>query len=323
MDELIIIGAGPMGLYAAFSAGLRDIKGRIIESSYIHGGQVSALYGEKKIYDIPGFIGLTGQEFIDKLYEQYQKYEDLFPIELNTEVLEIIKEKDYFIVNTTQGSFRGKKVLISNGGGKFTPKRLEATGVVQQPNILYTVNNIQRFKDKNVVVLGGGDSAADWALMLADLGAKVKLVHRRDAFRAHQSTINDYEKLGEILTPYVAKEVIGESNVEQLVLTHVKTKEELILDVDYVLVFYGVDNRKTNVSEWGIETDAKGIIVNSKMETSLEGIYSIGNSVSYPGKVDMLVTGLGETGTAIAEITNSLYPERKSNNLYSSLLFKD
>lgn len=323
MDELIIIGAGPMGLYAAFSAGLRDIKGRIIESSYTYGGQVSALYAEKKIYDIPGFITSTGQEFIDKLYEQYKKYEDLFPIQLNTEVVEIIKEKDHFTVNTTEGTYKAKQILICNGGGKFTPKRLDVPGVSQQGNILYTVSNLERFKDKNVVVLGGGDSAADWALMLAQLGAKVNLVHRRDAFRAHQATLNEFETLGNVLTPYVAKEVSGSNNVDSITLTHVKTKEELTLDVDYVLVFYGVDNRKTNLSEWGIETNSKGVVVNSKMESSIPGIYASGNSASYPGKVDMLVTGLGETGTAIAEITNALYPDRKSNTLYSSLLFKD
>lgn len=323
MDELIIIGAGPMGLYSAFSAGLRGVSGRIIESSYTYGGQVSAMYAEKKIYDIPGFPVLTGQEFIDNLYLQYKKYEDLFPIELNTEVLEIIKEVDHFTINTTKGTLKTKKVLIANGGGKFTPKRLDCIGVFEQENIHYTVSNIEQYKNKNVVILGGGDSAADWALMLADIGANVSLVHRRDAFRAHSATIDEFKTKGTILTPYIVKEVSGVKELDKIVLTHVKDKTDLELGIDCVLVFYGVDNRKTNVSEWGITTDSKGIVVNSKMETSIKGIYAIGNSVSYPGKIDMLVTGLGETGTAIGEITNALYPDRKNNTLYSSLLFKD
>lgn len=324
MDELIIIGAGPMGLYAGFTAGLRGLKGRIIESSYTHGGQVSALYAEKKIYDIPGFITLKGQDFIDKLYEQYTKYEELLPIHLNCEVKEIIKEKDYFIINTSEGSFYTKKVLITNGGGKFTPKRLEAENVFDQKNVLYTVSKLDIFKDKNVAILGGGDSAADWALMLADVAKNVSLIHRRDQFRAHQATIDEYvSKNQKIVTPYIAKKVIGNDIVEKLVLEHAKTKEQLEIDVDYILVFYGVDNTKSNTSSWGIETDKKGILVRSNMKTSVEGIYAAGNSVSYPGKLDMIVTGLGEVGTAIGEITNDLFPDRKTNNLYSSLLFKE
>ncbi|VEU81071.1 NAD(P)/FAD-dependent oxidoreductase [Haploplasma axanthum] len=323
MDELIIIGAGPMGLYAGFAAGLRDIKGRILESSYTYGGQVSTLYAEKKIYDIPGFLNLTGQDFINKLYEQYKKYQDNFPIELNTEVTEIIKENDYFIVNTTKGRYNAKRILIANGGGKFTPKPLDCEGVLDQENILYTVSDLEQFRNKKIAVLGGGDSAADWALMLVDIASEVNLIHRRDNFRAHQSTINEYAEKGKILTPYVAKRVVGEKHISKLVLEHVKDKNEIELDVDYILVFYGVDTTKTNVSEWGIETDLEGIVVTPNMKTNVEGIYAVGNSVNYPGKLKMIVTGLGETGTAIGEITNDLFPNRKNNNIYSSLLIKE
>lgn len=324
MDELIIVGAGPMGLYAAFTAGLRGLKGRVIESSYTYGGQVSSLYAEKRIYDIPGFVNLKGQDFINKLYEQYMKYEEDFPIHLNTEVLEIIQEKDYFIINTNQGSFQTKKVLITNGGGKFTPKRLECENVYDQDNILYVVKNLDQFKNKKVAILGGGDSAADWALMLADVAKEVNLIHRRDQFRAHQGTIDEYiSKNQNILTPYVAKKVIGEKKVTSLVIEHTKTKELKTLDVDYVLVFYGVDKTKTNVNNWGIKTDDKGIVVSINMQTNIKGIYAAGNSVSYPGKLDMIVTGLGEVGTAIGCITNELYPNRKTNTLYSSLLIKE
>ncbi|MDY0278729.1 MAG: NAD(P)/FAD-dependent oxidoreductase [Acholeplasma sp.] len=324
MDELIIIGAGPMGLYGGFAAGLRGIKGKILESSYTYGGQVSALYAEKKIYDIPGFINLRGQDFVEKLYEQYKKYEELFPLELNTEVKEIIKQEDHFLINTNRGAFYSKKILIANGGGKFTPKRLECENALEQDNILYTVSNLEQFKDKNVVILGGGDSAADWALMLADIAKDVKLVHRRDNFRAHQATIDEYLAKGQkTLTPFVAKSVNGDPTVKQIVLENVNDKSELVLDVDYLLVFYGVDNSKTNVSSWGIDTNEDGIVVGTNMKTNIPGIYAVGNSVTYPGKLKMIVTGLGETGTAIGEITNELYPNRKNNNIYSSLLIKE
>lgn len=323
MEELIIIGAGPMGLYGAFCAGLRDIKGVILESSYIHGGQVSALYAEKKIYDIPGFVNTKGQSFIDKLYEQYMKYEDIFPMEVNTVVTEVIDNGDHFLINTNNKAYYSKKVLIANGGGVFTPRKLVADGFAQQTNVLYHVKNLEQFRDKKIAILGGGDSAADWALALADVASEVNLIHRRDNFRAHASTINNYLELGKTLTPYQPKAVIGNKIVEKLVLEHMKTKEELSLDVDYVLVFYGVDNSKSTVHDWGIDTNSDGILVTPNMKTNIEGIYAAGNSVTYPGKLKMIVTGLGEIGTAIGEIANELYPNRRSNNIYSSLLVKE
>lgn len=323
MEELIIIGAGPMGLYGAFCAGMRDIKGVILESSYTYGGQVSALYAEKKIYDIPGFVNTEGQKFIDNLYNQYQRYEDVFPLELNTIVTEIIEHKDHFIINTNNRPYYTKKVLIANGGGVFTPRKMVADGFLQQSNVLYSVSKIEMFKDKKVAILGGGDSAADWALALADVASEVNLIHRRERFRAHKSTINQFLEKGNTITPYVPKRVIGEKNVQTLILEHRTTKEELELHVDYILVFYGVDNTKSEVHNWGIHTDKDGILVTQNMKTNIEGIYAAGNSVSYPGKLKMIVTGLGEIGTAIGEIANELYPDRRSNTIYSSILVKE
>lgn len=323
MEELIIIGAGPMGLYGAFCAGLRDIKGLILESSYTYGGQVSALYAEKKIYDIPGFVNTEGQTFIDNLYEQYKTYEEEFPLELNTVVTEIIKENDHFIINTNKKSYFTKQLLITNGGGVFTPRKLVCDGFNQQGNVLYHVEDLNRFKDKKVAVLGGGDSAVDWALALSDVTSEVTLIHRRDRFRAHQSTVLKYMEKGKTLTPYVPVGVKGEKEVTKLILEDRKTKEEKELDVDYILVFYGVDNSKSEVHSWGIDTNDDGILVTQNMKTNVEGIYAAGNAVTYPGKLKMIVTGLGEVGTAIGEIANELYPDRRTNTIYSSLLIKD
>jgi len=324
MDELIIIGAGPMGLYAGFAAGLRDIKGRILESSYTYGGQVSMLYGEKKIYDIPGFNMLSGNEFIDKLYNQYLKYQNNFPIELETEVREIIRENDYFLINTNKGAYRSKKILITNGGGKFTPKKLECKGVFDQENILYNVKKIDALRNKKIAILGGGDSAVDWALMLVDIAEDVFLIHRRDNFRAHMATLNEYiEKKGNILTPFVADSVIGSNFVETLILKNTKDDSIKKLDVDYILVFYGVDNAKGVQINSDIKIDTSGIIVTSTMKTNIDGIFAAGNCVNYEGKLNMIVTGMGEVATAVGQITNELYPNRKSNNVYSSLLFKE
>lgn len=323
MDELIIIGAGPMGLYAGYTAGLRDLNGRILESSYTYGGQVITLYSEKKIYDVPGFQVLTGKDLINNLYLQYKRYEDNFPLHLNTEVYEIIKKENHYIVNTSSGSYLTKKILITDGGGKFKPKPLELDNELLQDNILYSVTNKEMFRDKDVLILGGGDSAADWALDLKDIAKNITLVHRRDKFRAHQATINEIEGSVNILTPYVVKDIIGDAKVSEVVLENVNDKSIKNIKTDYLLVFYGVNNTKSNANVWNINTDKNGIIVNTLMQTNLEGIYAAGNAVSYPGKLKMIVTGMGEIGTAIGAITNELYPDRKTNNLYSSMLIKE
>lgn len=323
MNQLIIIGAGPMGLYAAFCAGMRDINGIVLESSYTYGGQVSALYAEKRIYDIPGFYNTLGKDFISNLYQQYLRYEEMMPIKYNTMATEIIKEKDYYIVNTTKGTYYAKKVLVTNGGGVFYPTPLETKGFTDQDNVLYHVDKIETFKDKKVVILGGGDSAADWALELSKVTREVSLVHRRDNFRAHPATINEFLKNGKILTPYKIVEVVGESKVEKIILEHSKTKELINLEVDYLLVFYGIKTNKSNLENFGLKYNDEGIFVASNMQTNLEGIFAAGNGATYLGKLNMIVTGMGEVGTAIGQIANDLYPDRNTNNIYSSILVKE
>lgn len=322
MNQLIIIGAGPMGLYAAFCAGMRDISGLVLESSYTYGGQISALYGEKRIYDIPGFYQTKGIDFIQDLYKQYQRYEEMMTIKYNTMVTEIIKEDNHFIINTSKGTYYSEKVLIANGGGVFKPTPLEASGFIDQDNVLYHIENKDIFKDKKIAILGGGDSAADWANELSDVAKEVSLIHRRNNFRAHQSSINDFMKKGKILTPYKITEVIGENQINSIILEQTKTKELLKLDLDYLLVFYGVDNNKIDLINWKIDYNNEGIIVSSNMQTSINGIFAAGNGITYKGKLNMIVTGMGEVGTAIGKIAEELYPNRNTNNIYSSILVK-
>lgn len=325
MNEIVIIGAGPTGLFGAFTAGLRDLKGLVLESSYTYGGQISALYGEKNIYDVPGIAKIKGNEFIAALYKQYARYEEQIPIKFNTLVTEIIKEKDYFIINTNNGTYYSKTVLITNGGGIYSPKQLNCEGLAQQTNVLYYVENIKMFKDKRVAILGGGDSALDWALELSEVASEVNLVHRRDSFRAHQGVVKLFKSKanGKTVTPYRIKNVVGDKTVNQIVLEHLKTKELMNLKTDYLLVFYGVENNKSDLSNWGINFNKHGIIVDQSMQTNVSGIYAAGSGVFYEGKLDMIATGMGEVSTAIGKIAEELYPNRNINTLYSSMLVKE
>ncbi len=270
MNQLIIIGAGPMGLYAAFCAGMRDINGLVLESSYTYGGQIIALYGQKRIYDIPGFYNTKGIDFVEGLYKQYTRYEEALPIKYNTMVTEIIQESDHFIINTTTGTYYSKKVLITNGGGNFKPTPLEAVGYIDQDNVLYHIEDINVFKNKKVAIVGGGDSAADWANELTEIANEVSLIHRRNNFRAHQATINMFNEKGKIITPYQVVEVIGQNKINKIVLKKVRTDEKLIIDVDYLLVFYGVNNERSALENWSVNYNNDGIIVDSTMQTNVK-----------------------------------------------------
>lgn len=322
MLDVLIIGAGPVGLYAGFSAGLRKLNAAVIESLPYVGGQLTSLYPEKPIYDIPGFKEVKAKDFIETLEEQYNQFKDVVPLHLMTQVTNIKKVEDHFVVETTKQTFETKTVLISNGGGTFSPRLLEVENA-DKPNVLYSVKTFEQFKDKKILVLGGGDSALDWAIALAGVSKNVILSHRRKEFRAHDTSIEKFKTLGKILTPYTVEKVLGDKLANQVVLKNVESNEELTLDVDYVLVNYGLLTSKNTYGDWGLELENNLVKVNSKYRTNIEGIYAVGNCCQYDGKLKMICPGLGEAATAIGDINNYLNPG-KNNNVYSSaLMHKD
>ncbi len=319
MKELMIIGAGPVGLYAAFTAGMRKIDAVVIESAQTVGGQLN-LYLEKIIYDIPGFNGITAKDLIDKLYEQYKTYEQSVPLRLNETVLSIKKKEDYFIVTTDKDTIEVKRILMTHGGGKFTPRKV--TGL-EADNLKYNVDNLNSYKDKKVAIFGGGDSAVDWANLINNIAKNVYLIHRRTEFRAHLSSLEMFEQNGgKILAPYTLKDqVIEHSRVIGLTVEEINTKASIDIDVDEVLVFYGLIQTKTSYQDWLVEAERGLILVDTKMETSVKGIFACGNGIYYEGKQKMITTGFGETITALCEINFQLHPEQKVPQ-YSSMMKK-
>lgn len=319
MKELIIIGSGPVGLYAGFLAGLRKIDSIILESSQTVGGQLN-LYLEKAIYDIPGFKEIKASELLDALFEQYKTYEKEVPLHLNETVEKIKKEQDYFVVTTNIDSYQTKKILMTHGGGKFTPRLVEG---VKANNLKYNVESLDQYVNKKVLVFGGGDSAIDWANHILEVAREVYVVHRRNEFRAHLGSIDLFESRGgKILTPYILCEEVSEDNlIKNVTLEHVETKEKINLDIDEILAFFGLIQSKSVYEDWLIETEHGLIIVNSKMQTSVDGIFACGNGVNYPGKQKMITSGFGEVVTAMGEINFELHPEQKVPQ-YSSLMKK-
>ena len=307
--DLVIIGAGPAGLYAATCAAMNKIKAVIIESSSEYGGQLT-LYREKTIYDMPGFARINANDLANNLYQQYQEYENEVPLHMNTQATGVEEHSDHYVLHTNQGLFVTKTILLANGGGMFQPKKLEISKADSMTNIFYFIKDTSQFKGKDVVVLGGGDSAVDWALTLIDIAQSVTLIHRRNDFRAHQHNVDDARKRVNVLTPFVAKDVIGEETATELILEHTETKELVTLKTDAILVFYGVSPVKSKMDQWLVDIKDNSILVSPNMQTSRHGIYAVGNSVFYEGKLRMIVTALGEAATAIGAITKFFYPEK-------------
>lgn len=318
--DITIIGGGPVGLFTAFYAGLRQASVKIIESLPQLGGQLSALYPEKYIYDVAGFPKVPAQELVDRLIEQMNQFDPT--IVLNESVLELEKQEDgIFKMTTNAGAHLTKTIIITAGNGAFNPRKLElpAAEKYEGKNLHYFVDDMNKFAGKKVQVFGGGDSAVDWALMLEPIAEEVTLAHRRAKFRAHEHSVKQLENSTvKVVTPYVPTEFIGEDAIEQVVLQQVKGEETKVVEVDDVLVNYGFVSSLGPIKEWGLEIEKNSIVVNSKMETNIEGIYAAGDICTYEGKVKLIASGFGEAPTAVSNAKVYMDPSAKVQPLHST-----
>lgn len=322
--DITIIGGGPAGLFTAFYGGMRQASVKIIESLPQLGGQLSALYPEKYIYDVAGFPKVRAQELINNLKEQMAKFEPTTVLEQSVEKLE--KQADgTFKLTTNKEIHYTKTVIITAGNGAFQPRRLELDSAAQyeSKNLHYFIDDLNQFAGQKVVVFGGGDSAVDWALMLEPIAKKVTIVHRRDKFRAHEHSVENLNSSKvDIKTPYVPAELIGgDKGICQVVLEGVNDKEKEVIDVDAVICNYGFVSSLGPIKEWGLEIEKNSIIVNSKMETNIPGIYAAGDICTYDGKVKLIACGFGEAPTAVNNAKAYIDPKAKIQPLHSSSMF--
>lgn len=318
--DLLIIGGGPAGLFAAFYGGMRQASVLIVESMPQLGGQLAALYPEKYIYDIAGFPKVTAQELVDRLQEQLSH----FPtnVALEERALNVIKHDErLFEVQTDKTSHFAKAVIITGGVGAFEPRRLEMPEAsrFEKSNLLYFVDDLQRFKGKRVLISGGGDSAVDWALMLEQIAAQVTLIHRREKFRAHEHSVAALGRSRvEVLTPLEIVALHGDKSIEAVTLSHVKTQEEHRLEVDAVIVNFGFVSSVGPIAEWGLDMDNGSIVVDTRMETNIPGIFAAGDITTYPGKLKLIAVGFGEAPTAINNAKVYIDPTAKLSPGHSS-----
>lgn len=313
MTDLLIIGGGPAGMFAAFYGGMRQASVKLIESMPQLGGQLAALYPEKYIYDVAGFPKVTAQELVDNLSKQMDLFNTDIRLEEKVQSVEKLEER-HFVVKTNLGEHHAKAVIITAGVGAFQPRRLEIEGAekFEKSNLHYFVNDLSRFKGKKVLISGGGDSAVDWALMIEPIAEQVTLVHRRDKFRAHEHSVEQLmaSKVN-IITPTEITELHGEDTISKVTLTHIKTKETQEIEVDDVIVNFGFVSSLGPISEWGIAIESNSIVVDSRMETSIPGIFAAGDITTYPGKVKLIAVGFGEAPTAINNAKVYIDPEAR------------
>ncbi|MGJ7920101.1 NAD(P)/FAD-dependent oxidoreductase [Neobacillus sp. LXY-4] len=323
--DITIIGGGPIGLFTAFYGGMRQASVKIIESLPQLGGQLAALYPEKYIYDVAGFPKVRAQELINNLKEQMAKFNPTVALEQAVEKVE--KQDDgIFKLTTDKEVHYTKTVIITAGNGAFQPRRLELDSAVQyeSKNLHYFIDDLNQFAGKKVVVFGGGDSAVDWTLMLEPIAEKVTIVHRRDKFRAHEHSVENLQNSkADIKTPFVPADLIGDENgINQVVIKNVNDEQLETIDVDAVIVNYGFVSSLGPIKEWGLEIEKNSIVVNSRMETNIEGIYAAGDICTYDGKVKLIACGFGEAPVAVNIAKHFIDPKAKVQPLHSSSMFK-
>lgn len=320
--DITIIGGGPAGMFAAFYAGMRNAKTKLIESLPVLGGQVALLYPEKTLYDVGGYAGVTGKELVSQLTAQMEHFEQ--SVCLEEEVQQIEKLDDFhFRITTSKGVHYSKTIIITTGQGSFQPRKLNLPKAEQfeEANLHYIVKNLDQYKDKTIVICGGGDTAVDWALTLESIAKKVYLVHRRDRFRAHEGSVELLKSSSvNMLTPYVPFEINGKDRLESVTFKETRGDKTQTIELDYFIVNYGFVSSLGPIKDWQLDLDKSDIVVNSKMETSIEGIYAAGDGVTFDGKLKLIATGFGEAPTAVNHAVHSIYPREHTQPIQSTKL---
>ena len=326
--DITVIGAGPVGLSAAFWAGMREASCQIIDSLPDIGGQLTTLYPEKWIYDVPGHPKVLAKDLVDQLKEQTLEQFDV-PVHLETTAETISWEDDEVVLHTDTGEYRSRAVIIAGGHGAFEPKKLPVSDVDLEPwegkGVHYLVGEKKAFEGKRVAIVGGGDSALDWVLNLRDTAERVHLIHRRDGFRAHEVTVKQVMDLKEsgdvdVHIPYTVREVSGNGSIERVHLECTADDEEGArdLEVDALLLQLGFSTKLGPLKEWGMEISKGAIVVDPVMKTNLDRVWACGDITTFEGKLKLIATGFSEAAIAVAQAVHSFRPDMKIQPKYST-----
>jgi thioredoxin reductase (NADPH) len=311
LKDISIIGGGPTGLFAAFYAGMRGASARIIDALPALGGQLMALYPEKYIFDVAGFPKVLAKDLIRDMATGLRQVED--------------GESSHFVLETSEQDYPTKTIIIAAGIGAFEARKLGIEGEdrFEEKGLFFKVLDPKQFEGQRVLLVGGGDSAFDWAVNLQGIAKSIMLIHRRDGFRAHQATINqvlEFQRSGkcELRTFWEVKALHGNGKVERVTLVNSKTKEEETLEMDAVIPLLGFHSDLGAIKEWGLDTEKADIKVDQVMATNVPGIYAAGDITSYPGKLKLIATGAAEACIAVNNAVHLINPKAKVNPGHSS-----
>ena len=324
--DLCIVGAGPVGLFAVFEAGMLKMKCHVVDTLDMIGGQCAALYPEKPIYDIAAHPSITGQGLTDALAAQAEPFEPVY--HLGQQVTGLVKEGEGFQLTTSKDTvIRCKGVLIAAGAGAFGPNRppLEGLEAYEGKSVYYMVAQREALRGKRIVIAGGGDSAVDWALSLAEIAQHIYFVHRRPKFRAAPDSVEKLHRLAdagkiELVVPYQLDSLQGEKG--QLSAVGVKTLqgEERLLDADVLLPFFGLSMNLGPIADWGLNLHMNHIEVQdpTTMATNAQGIHAIGDIATYPNKLKLIACGFAEAAMACHALYKRVYPDTALHFEYST-----
>lgn len=317
--DVTIIGAGPTGLFAAFYAGLREMKTKIVEALPEPGGQLTVLYPEKYIYDVPGHPKILAKDLVALQMKQTELFNPTFVFNERIETLTrvTVNGEELWRLGTPLRAHLSRTVIITAGIGAFTPNKLDRPGVAEFEGrgVYYVVKDKRPFRGKRVLVVGGGDTAVDWCLNLKDWAKEITLIHRRDQFRAHEASLAELRTSGiPILTFWELKRVHGNSTVEGVTIFENRTGEERYLPVDIVLINIGFKASLGPIESWGLEmADSRHIRTNGYMETNLPGVFAAGDIAAVEGStpLHLIVTGYGQAAIAANAAKTCIDPKSR------------
>ncbi len=325
--DILIIGAGPTGLFTVFEAGLLKLKCHLIDALPIPGGQCAEIYPKKPIYDIPGFPDVLAGDLVDNLMKQIEPFEPQFTL---GERAETIKKLDdgTFIVTTNKGTkHHAPIVAIAGGLGSFEPRKpqLEEISKYEDKGVEYIIKDPEIYRDKKVVIAGGGDSALDWSIFLTDVASEVTLVHRRNEFRGALDSVEkvqELKNLGKInlITPAEIKGILGEDEVTGVVIEK-KGEDPFIIDTDHFIPLFGLSPKLGPIGDWGLEIEKNAIKVDNTLDyqTNIPGIYAIGDVNTYPGKLKLILCGFHEATLMCQSAYKRIFPEKKYVMKYTTV----
>lgn len=316
--DILIIGAGPTGLFAVFEAGLLKLKCHIIDALPQPGGQLAELYPKKPIYDIPGYPEVLAGDLVNNLMEQIKQFQPGFTLAETAETIDKLDDGTFIVITNKGTKHHAKAVAIAGGLGTFEPRKpdLDNIAFFEEKGVEYFVKDPELFRDKKIVIAGGGDSALDWSIFLSDVASEVTLIHRRNEFRGALDSVEkvqEYKKLGRInlVTPAEVTKLHGDTHLNAISID--KDGQEEILETDFFIPLFGLTPKLGAIANWGLEIEKNAIKVNNALDyqTNIEGIYAIGDVNIYPGKLKLILCGFHEATLMCQSVYNRINPGKK------------